>query len=224
MDKGWVKLQREVIESGILANDNTALVVYIHLLALADWRTGSYRSGRKKLATICNLQQGSLRGAISRLETNQLIATKSTSKYTTFFICNFQEANQHFEENQPGDDKKSATRTRIRKKKNINSEAEEETIDEKLLNLLNKKTKRNFRILPRGYKETLKKFSLEEISEALDALVEDDWHSKKIHELKSDYLLRASTIDSMLSKRKKQTEDMADLDELFGDGKWMKTL
>ena len=70
----------------------------------------------------------------------------------------------------------------------------------------------------------MKKFSLEEISEALDALVEDDWHSKKIHELKSDYLLRASTIDSMLSKRKKQTEDMADLDELFGDGKWMKTL
>lgn len=98
----------------------------------------------------------------------------------------------------------------------INSE-----VSEKLLDLLNEKTKRNFRILPRGYKETLKKFSLEEIGKALDVLVEDDWHSKKINELKSDYLLRASTIDNMLSKRKKQPEGMADLDELMGDGSWM---
>ena len=99
---------------------------------------------------------------------------------------------------------------------NINSE-----VSKKLLDLLNEKTKRNFRILPRGYKETLKKFSLEEIGKALDVLVEDDWHSKKINELKSDYLLRASTIDNMLSKQKKQPEGMADLDELMGDGSWM---
>ena len=101
-------------------------------------------------------------------------------------------------------------------KNNINSE-----VSKKLLDLLNEKTKRNFRILPRGYKETLKKFSLEEIGKALDILVEDDWHSKKINELKSDYLLRASTIDNMLSKRKKQHEGMADLGELMGDGSWM---
>lgn len=101
-------------------------------------------------------------------------------------------------------------------KNNINSE-----VSKKLLDLLNEKTKRNFRILPRGYKETLKRFSLEEIGKALDILVEDDWHSKKINELKSDYLLRASTIDNMLSKRKKQHEGMADLDELMGDGSWM---
>ena len=102
--------------------------------------------------------------------------------------------------------------------KNIVSNSE---VSKKLLDLLNEKTKRNFRILPRGYKETLKKFSLEEIGKALDVLVEDDWHSKKINELKSDYLLRASTIDNMLSKQKKQHEGMADLDELMGDGSWM---
>ena len=106
--------------------------------------------------------------------------------------------------------------TKDNTKNNINSE-----VSKKLLDLLNEKTKRNFRILPRGYKETLKKFSLEEIGKALDILVEDDWHSKKINELKSDYLLRASTIDNMLSKRKKQHEGMADLDELMGDGSWM---
>ena len=58
----------------------------------------------------------------------------------------------------------------------------------------------------------------------LDLLVEDDWHKGKIHELRSDYLLRASTIDNMLSKRKKQPEGMADLDELYGDGEWLNTL
>lgn len=97
-------------------------------------------------------------------------------------------------------------------------------VDKKLLDLLNQKTKRNFRMLPRGYKETLKQFSLKEIEEALDVLVEDDWHKGKIHELRSDYLLRASTIDNMLSKRKKQPEGMADLDELYGDGEWLNTL
>ena len=113
---------------------------------------------------------------------------------------------------------KSVNNNAINNAKNIVSNSE---VSEKLLDLLNEKTKRNFRILPRGYKETLKKFSLEEIGKALDVLVEDDWHSKKINELKSDYLLRASTIDNMLSKRKKQHEGMADLDELMGDGSWM---
>jgi len=113
---------------------------------------------------------------------------------------------------------KSVNNNAINNAKNIVSNSE---VSEKLLDLLNEKTKRNFRILPRGYKETLKKFSLEEIGKALDVLVEDDWHSKKINELKSDYLLRASTIDNMLSKRKKQPEGMADLDELMGDGSWM---
>ena len=107
---------------------------------------------------------------------------------------------------------------------NANDIVSNSEVDKKLLDLLNQKTKRNFRMLPRGYKETLKQFSLKEIEEALDVLVEDDWHKGKIHELRSDYLLRASTVDNMLSKRKKQSEDMADLDELYGDGEWLNTL
>ena len=116
---------------------------------------------------------------------------------------------------------KSVNNNAINNAINIVSNSE---VDKKLLDLLNQKTKRNFRMLPRGYKETLKQFSLKEIEEALDVLVEDDWHKGKIHELRSDYLLRASTIDNMLSKRKKQPEGMADLDELYGDGEWLNTL
>ncbi len=116
---------------------------------------------------------------------------------------------------------KSVNNNAINNANNIVSNSE---VDKKLLDLLNQKTKRNFRMLPRGYKETLKQFSLKEIEEALDVLVEDDWHKGKIHELRSDYLLRASTIDNMLSKRKKQPEGMANLDELYGDGEWLNTL
>ena len=107
---------------------------------------------------------------------------------------------------------------------NANNIVSNSEVDKKLLDLLNQKTKRNFRMLPRGYKETLKQFSLEEIEEALDVLVEDDWHKGKIHELRSDYLLRASTIDNMLSKRKKQPEGMSDLDELYVEGEWLNAL
>lgn len=77
----------------------------------------------------------------------------------------------------------------------------------KLLLLLNSKTNRNFRTLPNGYKTTLKKFTLEEIEIALTNLANDDWHKEKLGELKSDYLLRASTIDNFLNRKsKKQLE------------------
>ena len=77
----------------------------------------------------------------------------------------------------------------------------------KLLLLLNSKTNRNFRTLPNGYKTTLKKFTLEEREIALTNLANDDWHKEKLGELKSDYLLRASTIDNFLNRKsKKQLE------------------
>jgi DNA-binding transcriptional MocR family regulator len=77
----------------------------------------------------------------------------------------------------------------------------------KLLLLLNSKTNRNFRTLPNGYKTTLKKFTLEEIEIALTNLANDGWHKEKLGELKSDYLLRASTIDNFLNRKsKKQLE------------------
>ena len=221
----------DILKSGVSAGYNVDIarefgineaivlnkLVYLHQIAkrgdgftwytAKDWKehTGlSYYQVNKALQHLVN-------AGIVEVKNTYIQGTTTKAKHHRFAV-------QETSKSGIQETSKSVNNNAINNAKNIVSNSE---VSEKLLDLLNEKTKRNFRILPRGYKETLKKFSLEEIGKALDVLVEDDWHSKKINELKSDYLLRASTIDNMLSKRKKQPEGMADLDELMGDGSWM---
>lgn len=224
----------DILKSGVSAGYNVDIarefgineaivlnkLVYLHQIAkrgdgftwytAKDWKehTGlSYYQVNKALQHLVN-------AGIVEVKNTYIQGTTTKAKHHRFAV-------QETSKSGIQETSKSVNNNAINNAKNIVSNSE---VSKKLLDLLNEKTKRNFRILPRGYKETLKKFSLEEIGKALDILVEDEWHSKKIHELKSDYLLRASTIDNMLSKRKKQHESMADLDELYGDGEWLKTL
>ena len=221
----------DILKSGVSAGYNVDIarefgineaivlnkLVYLHQIAkrgdgftwytAKDWKehTGlSYYQVNKALQHLVN-------AGIVEVKNTYIQGTTTKAKHHRFAV-------QETSKSGIQETSKSVNNNAINNAKNIVSNSE---VSKKLLDLLNEKTKRNFRILPRGYKETLKKFSLEEIGKALDILVEDDWHSKKINELKSDYLLRASTIDNMLSKRKKQPEGMADLDELMGDGSWM---
>ena len=221
----------DILKSGVSAGYNVDIarefgineaivlnkLVYLHQIAkrgdgftwytAKDWKehTGlSYYQVNKALQHLVN-------AGIVEVKNTYIQGTTTKAKHHRFAV-------QETSKSGIQETSKSVNNNAINNAKNIISNSE---VSKKLLDLLNEKTKRNFRILPRGYKETLKKFSLEEIGKALDVLVEDDWHSKKINELKSDYLLRASTIDNMLSKRKKQHEGMADLDELMGDGSWM---
>ena len=221
----------DILKSGVSAGYNVDIarefgineaivlnkLVYLHQIAkrgdgftwytAKDWKehTGlSYYQVNKALQHLVN-------AGIVEVKNTYIQGTTTKAKHHRFAV-------QETSKSGIQETSKSVNNNAIITLRNIISNSE---VSEKLLDLLNEKTKRNFRILPRGYKETLKKFSLEEIGKALDVLVEDDWHSKKINELKSDYLLRASTIDNMLSKRKKQHEGMADLDELMGDGSWM---
>ena len=221
----------DILKSGVSAGYNVDIarefgineaivlnkLVYLHQIAkrgdgftwytAKDWKehTGlSYYQVNKALQHLVN-------AGIVEVKNTYIQGTTTKAKHHRFAV-------QETSKSGIQETSKSVNNNAINNAKNIVSNSE---VSKKLLDLLNEKTKRNFRILPRGYKETLKKFSLEEIGKALDVLVDDEWHSKKIHELKSDYLLRASTIDNMLSKRKKQHEGMADLDELMGDGSWM---
>ena len=221
----------DILKSGVSAGYNVDIarefgineaivlnkLIYLHQIAkrgdgftwytAKDWKehTGlSYYQVNKALQHLVN-------AGIVEVKNTYIQGTTTKAKHHRFAV-------QETSKSGIQETSKSVNNNAINNAKNIISNSE---VSKKLLDLLNEKTKRNFRILPRGYKETLKKFSLEEIDKALDILVEDDWHSKKINELKSDYLLRASTIDNMLSKRKKQHEGMADLDELMGDGSWM---
>jgi Fic family protein len=229
----------DILKSGVSAGYNVDIarefgineaivlnkLVYLHQIAkrgdgftwytAKDWKehTGlSYYQVNKALQHLVN-------AGIVEVKNTYIQGTTTKAKHHRFAVQETSKSGiQETSKSGIQETSKSVNNNAINNAKNIISNSE---VDKKLLDLLNEKTKRNFRILPRGYKETLKKFSLEEIGKALDVLVEDDWHSKKINELKSDYLLRASTIDNMLSKRKKQHEGMADLDELMGDGSWM---
>ena len=232
----------DILKSGVSAGYNVDIarefgineaivlnkLVYLHQIAkrgdgftwytAKDWKehTGlSYYQVNKALQHLVN-------AGIVEVKNTYIQGTTTKAKHHRFAVQETSKSGiQETSKSGIQETSKSVNNNAINNAKNIVSNSK---VSKKLLDLLNEKTKRNFRILPRGYKETLKKFSLEEIGKALDILVEDEWHSKKIHELKSDYLLRASTIDNMLSKRKKQHESMADLDELYGDGEWLKTL
>ena len=229
----------DILKSGVSAGYNVDIarefgineaivlnkLVYLHQIAkrgdgftwytAKDWKehTGlSYYQVNKALQHLVN-------AGIVEVKNTYIQGTTTKAKHHRFAVQETSKSGiQETSKSGIQETSKSVNNNAINNAKNIVGNSE---VSKKLLDLLNEKTKRNFRILPRGYKETLKKFSLEEIGKALDILVEDDWHSKKINELKSDYLLRASTIDNMLSKRKKQHEGMADLDELMGDGSWM---
>ena len=232
----------DILKSGVSAGYNVDIarefgineaivlnkLVYLHQIAkrgdgftwytAKDWKehTGlSYYQVNKALQHLVN-------AGIVEVKNTYIQGTTTKAKHHRFAVQETSKSGiQETSKSGIQETSKSVNNNAINNAKNIVSNSK---VSKKLLDLLNEKTKRNFRILPRGYKETLKKFSLEEIGKALDILVEDEWHSKKIHELKSDYLLRASTIDNMLSKRKKKHEGMADLDELYGDGEWLKTL
>ncbi len=220
-----VWLPREVLEDERLKGTEKILYAEIasfgdkgcwkkseELMSLTGMRTSTFQASCRRLVEFGYITQSREYGRMVRRSNIGFLADPKSHPVENQRVHPVENQRVHPVENQ----RVHIDNTIDNTKNNINSE-----VDKKLLDLLNEKTKRNFRILPRGYKETLKKFSLEEIGKALDVLVEDDWHSKKINELKSDYLLRASTIDNMLSKRKKQHEGMADLDELMGDGSWM---
>lgn len=210
-----VWLPREVLEDERLKP--TDKLLYAEIASFGN--KGCWKKS-EELQELCGVARKTIQSSCKRLRDYGYISeSRNFGRIIRRLTISFGEQSQKGSNEQSQKGSVHIDNTKDNTKDNINSE-----VDKKLLDLLNQKTKRNFRMLPRGYKETLKQFSLEEIEEALDVLVEDDWHKGKIHELRSDYLLRASTIDNMLSKRKKQPEGMADLDELYGDGEWLNTL
>lgn len=201
MGNGWVKLWRSIDDNELLSDDNTCYIVFTKLLTRANKQTGAFTTGRHKLASICNLKSSTVYYALKRLESSAMVRQQTDSRKTTIYICNWSKYQQQTD----------STINRHRADIGTKQEGEEEreyikAKDKELLNLLNEKTNRNFRTLPRGYKETISKFSLEEIGQALDNMKKDVWHAPRLGELKSDYLLRSSTIDNMLSLTVKENK------------------
>lgn len=120
MERGYIKLYRAIDQNELLENDNTALVVFIKLLTRVDRRTGTYRTGRFKLAHLCNLRPSTLRDALKRLEVAKVIRQQSDSRATTIYICNWAKYQQN-------DDSSPSTQRRFDDTKQ--EKKEKETID-----------------------------------------------------------------------------------------------
>lgn len=220
---GFIKLHYKIQDSD-LWEDNNALVVFLRMIGYAHYeddftsirfngqqrhlKRGEFSASVSELARMVNLPVGTLRDVLARLEADKRISKQTSNRTTIFRICNYakyQDAPTKTPASsattKPTNSPASPTegKKNIKKRKNIYSENE-------LLELLNEKTNRTFRTLPRGYKETISKFSLEEIGQALDNMKKDVWHAPRLGELKSDYLLRSSTIDNMLSLTVKENK------------------
>jgi hypothetical protein len=197
MENGYIKLWRNINKNEMLANDNNAWVVFTWLLTLVDWRTGSYKTGRKKLAATVNLKERTLYDVLKRLQSASMIRLESNSYATTIYICNWSHYQQETNSNPPTSRQKSNTKQEVRKRSNNIYKGNEV----ELLKSLNEITKRDFRVLPNSAAKTLQKFTIEEIKLALTKLVKDEWHKPKVSSLSSDYLLRTSTIDRFVSAK-----------------------
>lgn len=85
----YIKSFRAKIHHPLLANDNNAYIVFDKLLHLVDRRTGSYTSGRFKLAALMNLKPSTTYKVLKRLEKHGMLNIKSNNQFSTIHICNW---------------------------------------------------------------------------------------------------------------------------------------
>lgn len=119
MERGYVKLWRVIDQNELLENDNTAFVVFMKLLYRVDRKTGTYTTGRFKLAAICNMNPNTLYSALKRLEASTMIQQQSNKTSTTISICNWWKYQQDV--NNTSNERQSTVNTEQEKKENIDT-------------------------------------------------------------------------------------------------------
>lgn len=86
---GYIKLYRSCLEHELLANDNTAFIVFTKLLLRVDRKSGTLITGRFKLGHLCNLKPITAWKALQRLKNAKMVTLESNNKYTKITICNW---------------------------------------------------------------------------------------------------------------------------------------
>lgn len=197
----YVKFFRAIADHQLLANDNTAYLVFTKVLLKADWKTGTYRTGRKKLGLLTNLKDTTAWAALQRLSNDGMLTLVSTGRFTDIHISNWWKYQ--------GETEKSIDRSVTRNEQSSDTKQEQKnkekeyTGDElELLNTVNKIIGRKFEKLPSVHTSTLKQFTFDQIETALKNLIMDDWHQDKLQTLGMDYLIRPHTLKRFLSTSK----------------------
>lgn len=86
---GWVKLYRDCLEHEILANDNSAFLVFAKLLLKVNRKNGKFITGRFKLGELTNLKPTTAWKTLKRLEKHKMVTLASDNKKTVIYICNW---------------------------------------------------------------------------------------------------------------------------------------
>ena len=87
----YIKLYREILDNPRLSSDNNAYLMFTKLLLKVDRHTGTYITGRKKLATLCNLKETTAWMTLKRLNDDNMINMLSDKHKTKITICNWDE-------------------------------------------------------------------------------------------------------------------------------------
>ena len=94
MNNGWVKIYRQLLDNEHLANDNTACLLFIKLILVADKNTGVFTTGRFRLAELANEKPTTVYKVLKRLQKWGMIELSSNNKRTTIYLCNFKDFQQ----------------------------------------------------------------------------------------------------------------------------------
>lgn len=92
MNKGWIKLHRQALDSKIRRQDPTAWRLFETLLLLVDKKTGTWEGGRRQLAYADgSIKEGAIYPALKRLERATMVTMTSNNQFTTICICKWNE-------------------------------------------------------------------------------------------------------------------------------------
>lgn len=200
----YVKTFRALADHHLLGNDNTCLVVFIKILLKADWKTGVYRTGRKKLGLLTNLKDTTAWGALKRLEKDGIVTLVSTGRFTDIHICNWW---KYQGETEKANDR-STTRneqSNDTKQEQKNKEISYTSGELELLETVNRVLNRKFERLTYISKASLKRYGIKTIEKALKNLIMDDWHIQNPGAMKNaglDYFLSLRTLGRFLPTEK----------------------
>jgi len=104
VDRGYIKLWRKLQDNKAIYHDPHCLSLLIHLLFMAEWRSGrkvwfdgrqvellpgQLTAGRKQLAVSVGLSERNIRTCLDKLTTMQITTIKPTNKYSLITILNW---------------------------------------------------------------------------------------------------------------------------------------
>jgi hypothetical protein len=116
--KGYVKLHRKILDNDLLYRDLSAYVVFTRLMLVVNRNTGTYVTGRFRLAELTMLKPTTAYSALKRLQKAKIISLVSDNKMTTISICNWHDYQSSDDNKMTTNRQQNDTEQELKSKKN----------------------------------------------------------------------------------------------------------